>query len=374
MPRWRAAALAAFVGYGGDLHVVASALSHVDRRLVEIAWALASRPKALLLDEPGAGLARGDKEKLGALLRRIAGGGVAVVLIEHDMSLVMRISDHVVVLDAGRCIAHGPPEAVRRDPGVIKAYLGEGDFQPRPRAPDWISPRDGALTVGALAAGYGGASVLRGVSLQVNSGELVAILGANGTGKSTLMRALSGLLRPVIGQILLLGHEVSGFAAHDVAGAGLVLVPEGRQVFPELSVEDNIRLGAHTRRDFQPAEVDAMLSRFPMIERRRANRAGLLSGGEEQMLAIARGLMAKPRVLLLDEPSLGLAPGIMNCMFDVPSQLRDEGMTVLLVDQMAGLAIADRAYVIESGDIVAAGSPAEIRSDAALERAYLGET
>ena len=308
----RAAALAAFVGYAGDMQIPASALSHVDRRLVEIARALAGKPKAVLLDEPAAGLAHGDKAKLGALLRRIAGSGVAVVLIEHEMNLVMGISDHVVVLDAGRCIAQGPPESVRRDPGVIKAYLGEGHFQPRPRAPDWVAPDDGALSVRALASGYGGAPVLRGVSLDVNSGELVAMLGANGAGKSTLMRSLSGLLRPVAGQILLLGREVSRFAAHQVAGAGLVLVPEGRQVFPELTVEDNIRLGAYMRRDYKPADVDTMLKRFPMIERRRGNRAGLLSGGEQQMLAIARGLMAKPRVLLLDEPSLGLAPGIIN--------------------------------------------------------------
>ncbi len=372
----RAAALATFVGYAGDIEESASALSHVDRRVVEIARALAGSPTVLLLDEPGAGLARGDKLRLGALLQRIAGSGVAVVLIEHDMGLVMGISDHVVVLDAGRCIAQGTPEAVRSDPSVIKAYLGEGDFRPRPRADGWVAPTAVALSVDALAAGYGGAPVLRGVNLQVHAGELVAMLGANGAGKSTLMRALSGLLRPVGGKVLLLGREVSQFAAHQVAKAGLVLVPEGRQVFPELSVEDNIRLGAHTRGDFQPAEVEAMLQRFPMIERRRGNRAGLLSGGEQQMLAIARGLMAKPQVLLLDEPSLGLAPAIINELFDVLASLRDEGMTVLLVDQMAALAlaIADRAYVLDSGDIVAAGSPADIRGDAALERAYLGET
>lgn len=372
----RASALAGFVGYVGDMHLQASALSHVDRRLIEIARALAGRPRVLLLDEPAAGLARGDKERLGSLLRRIADSGVGVVLIEHDMGLVMGISDHVVVLDAGRCIAQGSPETVRRDPAVIKAYLGEGRFHPRPRAPGWAAPTDAALAVRSLAAGYGGAAVLRGVGLEVNSGELVAMLGANGAGKSTLMRSLSGLLRPVGGQVLFLGRDVSVFSAHEVARAGLVLVPEGRQVFPEQTVEDNIRLGAHSRRDFHPAEIDTMLQRFPAIARRRGSRAGLLSGGEQQMLAIARGLMARPRVLLLDEPSLGLAPAIINDLFEVLAGLRDEGMTILLVDQMAALAlaIADRAYVLESGEVVASGSPATIRSDAALERAYLGET
>ena len=308
------------------------------------------------------------------MIKRIAASGVSVVLIEHDMNLVMGISDHIVVLDAGRCIAQGPPETVRSDPAVIKAYLGEGEFQPRPRATGWVAQRDGALGVSQLEAGYSGAPVLNRVSLEVHSGELVAILGANGAGKSTLMRSISGLLRPVDGQILLLGREVVRFSAHQVARSGLALVPEGRQVFPELSVEDNIRIGAHARRDFAAAEVDAMLKRFPMIERRRTSRAGLLSGGEQQMLAIARGLMARPKILLLDEPSLGLAPAIINELFEVLASLRDDGMTVLLVDQMAALAlaIADRAYVIESGSIVTAGVPEEIRGNAALERAYLG--
>ena len=154
-----------------------------------------------------------------------------------------------------------------------------------------------------------------------------------------------------------------------------MLVPEGRQVFPELSVIDNVRLGAYSRTDFDPAEVEAMLARFPSIERRKHNRAGLLSGGEQQMLAIARGLIAKPKVLLLDEPSLGLAPALINELFHVLAELRDQGMTILLVDQMAALAlsVADRGYVLESGAIVHAGVASELRDDPALERAYLGQ-
>jgi ABC-type branched-subunit amino acid transport system ATPase component len=201
------------------------------------------------------------------------------------------------------------------------------------------------------------------------------VLGANGAGKSTLMRTLSGLLRPGAGSVRFVGREVGALAAHRIAREGLVLVPEGRQVFPELSVIDNVRLGAYSRTDLQPGEVEAMIERFPSIARRKHNRAGLLSGGEQQMLAIARGLIAKPKILLLDEPSLGLAPALINELFKVLSELRDQGMTILLVDQMAALAlaVADRGYVMESGAIVHAGSADVLRNDPVLERAYLGQ-
>ena len=202
------------------------------------------------------------------------------------------------------------------------------------------------LDVGRLAAGYGAEPVLKGIDLNVRQGEMVAVLGANGAGKSTLMRAIAGVHRPVEGGIALEGHEISREPAHRVVKRGAVLVPEGRQVFPELSVLDNLALGAYSRREWSGDEIASMLERFPRLRARLHQRAGLLSGGEQQMLAIARGLMAKPRLLLLDEPSLGAA-------------------TILLVDQMAGLALslADRAYVLEQGKI------AEVED---LERAYLG--
>ncbi len=373
--RRAAEALLAFVDYHGPLAALAGDLPHVDRRLVEIARALATRPQVLLLDEPAAGLMRADKVALSKLLRRIADLAVAVILVEHDMALVMGISDHIVVLDAGSVIAAGAPSEVRRDPRVLKAYLGGGEMRARPRAAPWSGSQDAILSCLNLGAGYGAAPVLQEVSFAVKPGEMVALLGANGAGKSTAMRAVTGLLRPVTGSIVLDDNPVDQLAAHRIVASGLALVPEGRQVFPELSVRDNIMLGAYTRRDVdREREIEALLQRFPRLRERLSIRAGLLSGGEQQMLAIARGLMAKPRILLLDEPSLGLAPAMINELFDVLAELRDDGVTILLVDQMAALAltVADRGYVLESGRIVRDDTADALAHDPALEAAYLG--
>ncbi|KQP11229.1 ABC transporter [Methylobacterium sp. Leaf99] len=373
--RATAAGLLAFTGYTGALDRPADELPHVDRRLVEIARALAGRPRVLLLDEPAAGLTRADTDRLGHLLRRIAACGVAVILVEHDMPLVMGVSDHILVMDAGRPIASGAPAAIRHDPAVIRAYLGAADTPARPRAAPWQGPADAVLSAHGLTAGYGAAAVLEGVSLEVRPGETVALLGANGAGKSTAMRALAGLLRPVQGGIVLEDRAVAGLPAHRIARLGLALVPEGRQVFPELTVVENIRLGAHGRAEpIDPAEIEALLTRFPRLRDRATSRAGLLSGGEQQMLAIARGMMARPRILLLDEPSLGLAPAMINALYAVVAELRDAGTTILIVDQMAALAltVADRGYVLEQGRVVTRGSAAELAADKGLEAAYLG--
>ena len=370
-----AKALLAFVGYEGALAAPANGLPHVDRRLVEIARALASKPQVILLDEPAAGLMRSDKAALSKLIRRISALGIAVILVEHDMALVMGISDHIVVLDAGSVIAGGPPAEIRRDQRVLKAYLGDGEMRVRPRPAPWKGSQDAILTCLKLNAGYGAAPVLEEVSFRVRPGEMVALLGANGAGKSTTMRALTGLLRPITGTIVLDDKRIEHLGAHRIAANGLTLVPEGRQVFPELSVRDNIMLASHTKKSVdREREIDALLRRFPRLRERLSSRAGLLSGGEQQMLAIARGLMAKPRILLLDEPSLGLAPAMINELFDVLAELRDDGVTVLLVDQMAALAltVADRGYVLESGRIVRDDSAEALTHDPALEAAYLG--
>ena len=370
-----AAALLAFAGYAGALDRPASELPHVDRRLVEIARALAGRPRVLLLDEPAAGLTRADTDRLGQLLRRIAARGVAVVLVEHDMPLVMGLSDQILVMDAGRPIAAGPPAEIRRNPAVLRAYLGGADTPARPRAAPWTGPADAVLSALRLTAGYGAAPVLDRLDLDVRPGETVALLGANGAGKSTAMRALAGLIRPVEGSVILQDRPIAALPAHRIARLGLALVPEGRQVFPELTVVENIRLGAHGRGGrIDPAEVEALLDRFPRPRERAGSRAGPLSGGEQQMLAIARGLMARPRILLLDEPSLGLAPAMINALYATVAELRDQGVTILIVDQMAQLAltVADRGYVLEQGRVATAGTAAELAADKGLEAAYLG--
>ncbi len=370
-----AAGLLRFCGYQGDLEKRAGDLPHVDRRLVEIARAMAMRPEILLLDEPAAGLMRADKEALGNLLSRIAGLGLSVVLVEHDMDLVMGISDRILAVDAGTPIAFGTPAEIQVDETVIAAYLGDGSSSAHPRSVLLETVETPVLSTLRLTAGYGAAPVLTEVSVKVRPGEMVALLGANGAGKSTFLSALAGLHRPVGGRIILNDAAVHDLAPHDLVKRGLVLVPEGRQVFPELTVLENIELGAYKRRkDISQDEIAAHLDRFPRLKDRLFSRAGLLSGGEQQMMAIARGLMAKPEILLLDEPSLGLAPAMVNELYAILGELRDEGKTILLVDQMAtmALSVADYAYVLEQGRVVVEGPAGELAADPRLTAAYLG--
>lgn len=370
-----ARSLLQFAGVDGDLNRMAGSLPHGEKRLVEIARALALRPKVLLLDEPAAGLSKGDKQRLTTLLRRIAELGVAVIIVEHDMPMIMALSDRIVVLDGGKRITIGDPASVRNDPLVRKAYLGDAPADKGTR-PAREAGKDTMLAIKKLDAFYGLSQALESIDVSVADGEAIAVLGANGAGKTTLMRSIAGLEPPrARGEIQLQGQRIDGLPAHARARTGVVLVPEGRQVFPELTVRQNLQLGAYARPGIDlEAEVETMLRRFPRLRERIDHRAGLLSGGEQQMLAVARGLLAAPKVLMLDEPSLGLAPLVVDELFASFEQLREEGMTLIVVDQMAGqaLALADRAYVLETGAIVKSGTAEIIAGDPSLEAAYLG--
>jgi branched-chain amino acid transport system ATP-binding protein len=232
------------------------------------------------------------------------------------------------------------------------------------------------LAVRGLDAGYGKLPVLRDVTLSVEPGEMVAVLGPNGAGKSTLLRAISNVEATVTaGEIVFAGISLAKRSPETIARAGLLQVPEGRRLFNELSVEDNIRLGGHARprAEIEPA-LQEQYARFPRLAERKTSSAFSLSGGEQQMLALARALMAKPKLLMLDEPSTGLAPKIVESIFTLISELRDRGTAVLLVEQNAYLTLkhADRAYVLESGAIVLSGSAAELSLDARVRAIYLG--
>jgi ABC-type branched-subunit amino acid transport system ATPase component len=372
--RARARALLVACGYVGDPALGAADLAHVDRRFVEIARALATDPDVILLDEPAAGLSQPEKRALGQLLRKIAASGVGICLVEHDMGLVMATADDIAVLAAGCPIGHGEPAAIQADPAVRAAYLGDGAARPPRAAISDTCIRDDVIRLGGVSAGYGAAPVIDDIWIDLRAGEAVALLGANGAGKSTLMRVLAGLLVPSGGDLLLDGQRANEWSAAARVRHGVALSPEGRQVFPELSVRDNIRLGGFTRRPGIAERLDAMFGRFPRLRARMNQRAGLLSGGEQQMLAIARALMSEPRLLLLDEPSLGLSPAATTDLFDQLDRLRGEGIALLIVDQMAdvALAIADRAYVLAGGRIVAHGHSADIAADPALAAKYLG--
>jgi branched-chain amino acid transport system ATP-binding protein len=232
------------------------------------------------------------------------------------------------------------------------------------------------LDVRHLAVSYGAIEAVRDASLTVEAGEIVAVIGANGAGKSTLLSCLSGLVRPRAGTAVFAGRSLVGMAPHEIVAAGLVQVPEGREVFARMTVEENLDLGAWCRRDRSQVarQIGETLERFPILAGRREELAGNLSGGEQQILAVARGLLAAPRLLLLDEPSLGLAPKLVDQVFEIVDGIRSETTSVLLVEQNAlqALARADRAYVMDSGSTTLTGTGKELLGNAEVRLAYLG--
>ncbi len=232
------------------------------------------------------------------------------------------------------------------------------------------------LTIENLNVFYGGIHALRGISLTVPDGQIVTLIGANGAGKSTTLRAISGIVKPASGSIVFDGQDLTQLQAHEIVSRGVVMVPEGRRVFPDMSVLENLYLGAHSRSDHKAVmrDLDMVFDLFPRLKEREKQHAGTLSGGEQQMLALGRALMSNPKLLTMDEPSLGLAPILVEQVFAIIRRIHEEGKTILLIEQnaRAALQVADYGYILETGQIVLQGPGSELAQNDAVRKAYLG--
>jgi ABC-type branched-subunit amino acid transport system ATPase component len=376
--RRRAEELLAFFNIADKINEKAQSLPYGQQRKLEIVRALASNPTLLLLDEPAAGMNVQETTELMRLISAIRRDfHLTILLIEHDMKLVMGICERLIVLNYGRIIAAGTPDTIKNNPAVLKAYLGG----PKPRDNSKqreINPKvtnKPLLTVNNLVVRYGAIEALHDISFMVNKGEIVTLIGANGAGKTTTLHAVSALVKKTSGQAFFDGNDITNVRPERIVALHLAHVPEGRRIFANLTVRENLDMGAFTRRDTGvKADIDMAYSLFPRLKERAAQIAGTLSGGEQQMLAIARALMLHPTLLLLDEPSMGLAPILVDEIFDIIQRINNAGATILLVEQNAykALGIADRAYVLETGTIVKSGNAEKLAQDPAVREAYLG--
>ena len=388
--RERAEEVLVRVGLENRMAHRSSDLTIPDLKRLELAKALAMDPDLLFLDEVMAGLNPTEVESAMELLRSINRDGVTLFVIEHVMQAIMGLSHRCVVLHFGRKIAEGKPVEVVESPAVIEAYLGErfakrasaaggpdaltksGVFR-RASAPAAAEP---LLEVENLSSGYGGVQILRAASLSVRRGEIVALLGANGAGKTTLLNTLSQIVRPLSGSVRFAGRDLSRARPEQVVEAGIVHVPQGRRLFAGLTVKENLLQGTYRRRDGSEVEKDLarVFALLPRLAERAGQPAGQLSGGEQQMCAIGRGLMGRPRLLLIDELSLGLAPLVVDGLLELLAQINREGTTILLVEQDVQVALehAHRGYVLETGRIVQSGEASELLEDPRIRRAYLG--
>jgi branched-chain amino acid transport system ATP-binding protein len=394
-----ALALLAQVGLQAQAERAAHELAYGDVKRLELAIALASQPRLLLMDEPTAGMAPAERRDLMALTKSLVQQRqLSVLFTEHSMDVVFEHADRVLVLARGRPIALGTPTEVRADEQVQAVYLGQGRLTPSHRGAGTAPGTTGLasavtssalvsgegqpeplLDVQGLSAGYGAARVLFDVQLQVGRGEVVALMGRNGAGKSTLLKALMGWVPDRSGQARFLHHDLMSLYPHAAAQAGLGYVPEDRRIFTELTVRENLTVGQLPARclpDGTPAPhwtLERVLTLFPRLAELLDRPGGRMSGGEQQMLTVARSLMGNPLLLLLDEPSEGVAPVIVEHMADMILALKAAGVSLLVSEQNLAFAswVADRAIVLEKGQIRYTGTLQTLAGDEALRQQYL---
>ena len=354
-------------GLAGELATPAGILSHGQKQWLEIAMLLVQDARVLLLDEPVAGMSQDERTATGELLQRVAAKRI-VLVVEHDMDFMRRFATRVTVLHQGKVLSHGTVAEVQADPKVQEVYLGTAGAATTAAmsvVPD-VASRSGSqarrkwrpgrrsrrrtdmLELTDIEAGYGRTRVLHGVT--VPAGKVVAVLGHNGAGKTTLLRVAIGLIKPSKGRVLFDGEDIASLAPNKRVARGMAYVPQGQQAFGQLTTLENLQLVADGRRRGK-ALIDAQLARFPALETFAARRAGLLSGGQRQQLAIARALITEPKLLILDEPTEGIQPTIVAEIEHTIMQLADEGINVLLVEQHIGFALeaAERYVVLASG-------------------------
>ncbi len=368
----RARAIAARVGLSAVLDRRPGTLPFADLRKIEIAKAIARDPQVLLIDEPFAGLTPTETAAFSDLICELREDGRAVLLVDHNVKSVARMVDRVIAMYVGERIAEGTAEDVMRDETVRRVYLGgslETAARPESSFGDAATP---FLEVEGVSVHYGKAQALQQVSIHVHEREFVAVVGLNGAGKTTLFNTISGLL-PYAGEIRRQGTSLRGRSAASIARGGVVQCPEGRELFTEMTVRENLDLGGqHLPAAESATQIEWLFELFPILRARQRQAAGTLSGGEQQMLTIARALMMKPKLLMLDEPTLGLAPVILEQISEALRRLRQTtDITVLLAEQNVTFALphADRVYVLEHARIVWEGGPAKFA--AAMGAGYL---
>ncbi|OXN00949.1 ABC transporter [Bifidobacterium vansinderenii] len=390
-------------------------LSYANRRRTEIARAHISEPKLLLLDEPTAGMNQSETAEVLEQLQHLKAQGHTILLVEHKIDLVTALSDRVLAMDGGRIIAQGSPDEVRTNPQVVEAYLGkrretnqtrshgqvnvlamqnaiEHDGvatvnEPEPTAgktasesPADANPFAGTetlLSLDKVNVFYGQVHALQDVSITVPKGAIVSLLGGNASGKSTTMKTILGINHPKSGTIHYEGKDITHESTRHRVASGIASVPEARRVFPQMTVQENLLSGAYTRTDKVgiAEDLDSMYERFPRLKERRGQQAGTMSGGEQQMLAFARALMSRPKVICMDEPTMGLSPKLVEDVLEQIAKLRDElDLSVLMVEQQAELAltIADYGYVLQNGRIRLHGKASDLLGNPQVQEAYLG--